>query len=100
MIMKNRNRSTGLLLWKLLCALLLPSVCQAGHYSNFVVSVYCRAYEVRQMTNLVWLSNVWNTVGSQLKVDKVYLESYRDGIIPDRETIATAKRFFESRGIR
>jgi hypothetical protein len=100
MIMKNRNRSTGLLLWKLLCALLLPSVCQAGNYSNFVVSVYCRAYEVRQMTNLVWLSNVWNTVGSQLKVDKVYLETHRDGVIPDRETIASAKRFFESRGIR
>ena len=71
MIMKDRNCSTGLLLGKLLCALLFPSVCQAGNYSNFVVSVYCRAYEVRQMTNLVWLSNVWNTIGSQLKVDKV-----------------------------
>ena len=100
MIMKDRNCSTGLLLGKLLCALLFPSVCQAGNYSNFVVSVYCRAYEVRQMTNLVWLSNVWNTIGSQLKVDKVYLETHRDGVIPDRETIATAKRFFESRGIR
>jgi len=99
-MMKNQNRSRRLLLGKILCALLLPSVCQAGNYSNFVVSVYCRAYEVRQMTNLVWLSNVWNTVGSQLKVDKVYLETHRDGVIPDRETIVNAKRFFESRGIR
>ncbi len=37
--MKNRNRSTCLLLWNLLCAFLLPSVCQAANYSNFVVSV-------------------------------------------------------------
>ena len=83
-----------------LIALLFSCVCQAGNYSNFAVSVYCRAYEVRQMTNLVWLSNVWNTVGGQLKVDKVYLETHRDGVIPDRETIAKARQFFESRGIR
>ncbi len=64
-----------------LIALLFSCVCQAGNYSNFTVSVYCRAYEVRQMTNLVWLSNVWNNVGGQLKVDKVYLETHRDGVI-------------------
>lgn len=72
----------------------------AGHYTNFVVSVYCRAYEVRQMSDLAWLTNAWNPVGSQLKVDKVYLETHRDGVIPDQATILKAKHFFESRGIR
>ena len=84
----------------ILGAVSLPCVCPAGNYSNFIVSVYARAYEVRQMSNQVWLSNVWNVVGSQLKVDKIYLETHRDGVIPDRETIAKARQFFESRGIR
>lgn len=80
-------------------ALLLPIVALAGQYSNFVVSVYCRAYEVRQMSDLGWLTNAWSPVGSQLKVDKVYLETHRDGVVPDKETILKARHFFESRGI-
>ncbi len=74
--------------------------CIAGHYTNFTVAVYCRAYEVRQMNDLAWLTNAWTPVGSQLNVDKIYLETHRDGVIPDRATLAGAKRFFDSRGIR
>ena len=84
----------------LAAALLLPAAGFAGQYTNFAVSVYCRAYEVRQMNDLAWLTNAWNSVGSQLRVDKVYLETHRDGVIPDRETLLKARHFFESRGIR
>lgn len=72
----------------------------AQHYKNFKVSVYCRAYEVRQMgdTNN-YLKPKWNEIARQLKVDKVYLETHRDLIIVDRKTLDIAKKFFKDRGI-
>jgi hypothetical protein len=82
----------------LLSASLAPAF--AGHYTHFTASLYCRAYEVRQMSDPAWLSNVWSTVGPQLKIDKIYLETHRDRIVVDRDTLLKAKQFFEARGIR
>ena len=74
--------------------------CKAQHYNNFKVSVYCRAYEVRQMgdTNN-YLKPLWNEISRQLKVDKVYLETHRDLIIVNQDTLNIAKKFFKDRGI-
>ncbi len=72
----------------------------AGNYKNFVVSVYARAYEVREMKNLKKLDSIWTNISSQLKVDKIYLETHRDKIIVDDETIDKAKEYFISKGIK
>ena len=74
--------------------------CKAQHYNNFKVAVYCRAYEVNQMgdTNN-YLKPLWNEISRQLKVDKVYLETHRDLIIVDQQTLDIAKKFFKGRGI-
>jgi hypothetical protein len=74
--------------------------CHAQHYNNFKVAVYCRAYEVRQMgdTNK-YLKPIWNEISRQLKVDKVYLETHRDLIIVNQDTLNIAKKFFKDRGI-
>lgn len=70
------------------------------HYDNFKVSVYCRAYEVKQMADTTnYLKPKWNEISRQLKVDKVYLETHRDLIIVDQKTVDIAKRFFKDRGI-
>ena len=83
---------------------LLPLLCagaaSAANYQNFRVAVYARAYEVRQMKDPAWLEARWATITSGLKVDKIYLETHRDGVIPDQETLDTAKRFFQSKGVR
>lgn len=80
--------------------LLAGIVCDAQHYKNFKVSVYCRAYEVRQMgdTNN-YLKPIWNELARQLKVDKIYLETHRDLIIVNQDTLNIAKKFFKDRGI-
>jgi hypothetical protein len=72
----------------------------AQNYNNFKVSVYCRAYEVRQMgdTNN-YLKPLWNEISRQLKVDKVYLETHRDLIVVNQDTLNIAKKFFKDRGI-
>jgi len=71
-----------------------------GNYKNFIVSVYIRAYEVKQMNNLKKLDSVWTLISNQVKVDKVYLEIHRDSITVDDKTIETAKKFFHDKGIK
>jgi hypothetical protein len=76
----------------------IPSA--AASYQNFGVAVYARAYEVQQMKDPAWLEARWATITNGLKVDKIYLETHRDGVIPDQETLDQVKRFFQSKGVR
>jgi len=69
-------------------------------YKNFTVSVYIRAQEVRQMKDLDWLAARWSVIEKQVRVGKVYLETLRDQIVPDEESITKAKQFFEKKGIK
>ena len=79
----------------------LPSgIFAAGKYQNFIASIYARVYEVRQMGDSAWLEPRWNEISRQVKVDKIYLETHRDMIVADKETILKLKRFFQDRGIR
>ncbi|MBN1361180.1 MAG: hypothetical protein JW993_11330 [Sedimentisphaerales bacterium] len=81
----------------------LPSllVSPAWGYDNFQVSIYCRAYETRQMGDPSWIESRWDEIARQVHVDKVYLETYRDqGNLVDAETLAKAKQFFADRGVR
>jgi hypothetical protein len=77
----------------------LASVAGAANYQNFRVAVYARAYEVVQMKDPAWLEARWATITDGLKVDKIYLETHRDGVIPDQQTLDAAKRFFKSKGV-
>jgi hypothetical protein len=83
-----------------LLSMLAGSSAAAAGYKNFTVSVYARAYEVRQMKDPQWLEQRWAAIEKQVRVGKIYLETHRDGVIPDEETIEQAKRFFTARGIR
>jgi len=71
----------------------------AGNYKGFKVSVYTRAYEVEKMKDLHWLDSTWNIISSQLKVDKIYLETHRDLLIVPDSTLEQAKKYFLDRGI-
>src|SRR5208283_5618628 len=84
----------------LLCLLAGSSAAAAGGYKNFTVSIYARAYEVRQMKDPAWLEQRWNAIEKQVRVGKIYLETHRDFVMPDEETIEQAKRFFAARGVR
>jgi hypothetical protein len=74
--------------------------CPAEGYQNFNVAVYCRAQEVRRMAEPNWLEPRWNEISRQVKVDKVYLETHRDTVLVDEETISKARKFFEGRDIK
>jgi hypothetical protein len=77
----------------------LASVAEARNYHNFGVAVYARAYEVQQMKDPAWLASRWTTITNGLKVDKIYLETHRDGVVPDQQTLDAVKQFFKSKGV-
>ena len=91
--MKTRN-----FIWMILPALVWCP--RADAYENFTVAVYCRAYETREMADLNWLDSRWQDITKQVHVDKVYLETHRDLLIVDDETLNKAKAYFHERGIR
>lgn len=79
--------------------LVLATSLFAGNYKSFKVSVYTRAYEVQKMSDPQWLESTWNTISSQVKVDKIYLETHRDRLIVPQETLDAAKAFFKKHGV-
>ena len=70
------------------------------YYKNFTVSVYTRAYEVRDMADLKKLQDTWDLISSQVKIDKIYLETHRDLLIVDEKTLESAIGFFRSKGLK
>lgn len=71
-----------------------------AHYKNFSVAIYCRVYEVDQMSDLSYLTDNFETMSRWIKVDKVYLETHRDMVMADEATITRAKGYLEGRGVQ
>jgi hypothetical protein len=86
--------------WAALILIVLSFCYSAKGYQNFKVAVYVRAQEVQQMSEPNWLKENWDIISRQVKVDKVYLETHRDKVLVDEETMTKAKKFFESKGIK
>lgn len=82
-----------------LCLLFSSLSYSQGGYNNFKVAVYARAYEVKEMNNLDWLGPVWDEITRQVKVNKIYLETHRDLLVVEKETIEIARKFFEDQGV-
>ena len=78
---------------------LLTTTIQAGKYQNFKVSTYIRAQDVARMDDEKFLKSTWETVSSQVDLDKIYLETHRDAFIVPEKTLTKVKKFFLSKGL-
>ncbi len=78
---------------------LLATTIQAGKYQNFKVSTYIRAQDVARMDDEKFLKSTWETVSSQVDLDKIYLETHRDAFIVPEKTLIKVKKFFLSKGL-
>jgi hypothetical protein len=85
------------LLALVLCAAALAS---GNNYKNFDVAIYSRVYETKQMKDPAWLESHWQAISQHMKVDKIYLETHRDMVVVDQETLDLAKKFFLSKGVK
>jgi hypothetical protein len=73
---------------------------RGGQYQNFRVAVYIPAGVVQRMKDPQWLQSSWETISLQLKVDKVYIETYRSQRIVDEQLLEQLKKFFLDRGVQ
>ncbi len=86
---------TGLFLF-----LIPTSPSLAGNYKNFAVAIYIPVGVTRSMKDPKWLAEHWANLSNQLKVDKVYIETYRSRQIADEDSIEPIKKFFLDHGVR
>jgi hypothetical protein len=97
-------RTRLLLLFLLAFTSLLPGMAPAQAlppaHENFKVAVYIPVSVVEQMKDPAWLASSWNEISSQVKVDKVYIESYRSGVLADDALLESVKAYFAARGVQ
>jgi len=88
---------------KLLCILAcVATLCcaRAGNYQNFGVAVYIPVRVVNSFADAKVLQSQWDIISSQVKVDKVYIEVQRDGILATDKLLDDVKKFFVDRGVQ
>ena len=81
-------------------ALSFPGMGRAGNYTNFNVAIYIPVGVVQRFENLENLTNDWNRINRQLKVDKVYIEAQRNRTLATDAELETVKKFFVDRGVK
>ena len=69
-------------------------------HEHFRVAVYIPVGVVERMKDPAYLQKSWEEISSQVKVDKVYIESYRSGVLADETLLESVKAFFTARGVQ
>ena len=77
-----------------------PVIGRAGNYTNFDVAIYIPVSVVQRFENPENLTNDWDRIRRQLKVDKVYIEVQRDRNLASDALLEQVKKFFLDRGVR
>lgn len=92
-------RSALLVLSALACASLGVCAAPAPAHDAFRVAVYIPVGQVERMKDPAYLKSSWEALSSQVHVDKVYIETYRSGVVADDAVLDSVKRFFAQQGV-
>ena len=66
---------------------------------SFRTVVYIPVEVVNRMKDHAWLESSWAQISSQVRVDKVYIETYRSRVLADGQLIEDVKKFFTDHGV-
>jgi hypothetical protein len=83
----------------ILAALLLTFAAQAGNYRNFRNTAYIMAGDVNRIGTVENWEKSYAEFSKNLKLDKVYIETFRDMTYSDDKALDAAIKFFKSKGI-
>jgi len=83
----------------LILTALFSIAAQAQESKPFKTVVYIPVQITLKMKDRAWLESSWQTIHSQLQVDKVYLETYRSRVLADEALVADIKKFFQAQGV-
>ena len=85
----------------LLCAALLLSLgVLADNYRNFRATAYIMAGDVNRIGTVENWEKSYAEFSKNLKLDKVYIETFRDMTYSDDKALDAAIKFFRSKGIQ
>lgn len=70
------------------------------NHDQFRVAVYIPVAVVKRMKDPAYLEKSWDTLSSQIKIDKVYIESYRSGTIAEETNLQQVKAFFAAHNVQ
>lgn len=68
-------------------------------YKNFKTAIYCTVGDMERMAASPTLASDFSFIEKHIKIDKVYLETYRGRHWVDRDKVLRVKGFFEQRGL-
>jgi hypothetical protein len=72
-----------------------------NRYQNFDVALFCSIQDMRHMaSDPQWMTNSWNLITRCMKVDKVWLETFRSGEQTPEADVRMIKAFFNGKGIQ
>jgi hypothetical protein len=71
-----------------------------ARYRNFRVAIYARSYDVLEMRDLNWLKQRFDLISRYVNVGKIYLETHRDMVVADENTLIQAREFLKERGVQ
>ena len=78
-----------------------PSAVDNNSYRNFDVALYVEIRDMRHMAaDPQWMEESWNLISHSMKVDKVWLETYRAGEQTPEADVRKVKAFFAGKGIK
>ena len=70
-------------------------------YRNFNVEVFCCIQDEQKMiADPKWLEESWNLITRSIKIDKVYVETYRDNEIMPEADVKKLKNFFAGKSVK
>ena len=81
-----------------------PAATQAAaitkSYQNFDFAIFVELADMRRMaSDPQWMEESWNVISRSIRVNKVWLETYRDGQQTAEADVRKVKEFFTSKGI-
>jgi hypothetical protein len=81
-----------------------PAATQAAatikSYQNFDFAIFVELADMRHMAaDPRWMEESWNVISRSIRVNKVWLETYRDGQQTPEADVRKVKEFFTSKGI-
>ncbi len=77
----------------------IPAAAVPSANKNFRVAVYVPESVVERMRDPQWLRQSWEELSRHLKIDKVYIETYRGRHIVDDALLEQVKKFFLDRRV-
>jgi hypothetical protein len=78
-----------------------PIAADTNRYRNFDVALYVEIHDMRHMAaDPQWMEESWNLISHSMKVDKVWLETFRAGEQTPEAEVRKVKAFFACKGIK